>query len=145
MPREADLLRGKRLLVHGCGAVGRVVAEETARLGATVYTVDRIASRADLAGCINLSGTAAGATWWTADVDALVPCAASRAITENMVAEMRCFAIVGEYHYECRLFHECGGPSRSVESLPDTCQRTMECMLECAQEKIEKSSKTSSI
>jgi sarcosine oxidase subunit beta len=90
-----SLLEGKRCLVHGSGAVGSVVASELAAMGATVYTIDVVKSKADIPDCINITGTSEADAWWTMEVDAIVPCSASGLITPSMVTEMKTHNIVG--------------------------------------------------
>ena len=89
------VFRGRRALVHGCGAVGAVVAAELAAMGAEVFTLDIDAERAAVPGCKNISGTPEADAWWTMPLDVIVPCSKSGLITEEMVAAMRCSAIVG--------------------------------------------------
>jgi len=86
-------LRGKRLLVHGCGNVGGVVAEQLVKLGAAeVLTVDSDPSKATIPGCTPL---AAESKWWAQDVDVLVPCSASGLLTAERAAQLQCHTIVG--------------------------------------------------
>ena len=84
---------GKTLLVHGCGNVGKVVAEELIANGAAkVYTVDESSERAQVAGCTPL---AADSAWWTTKVDAIVPCSSSGLLTTEVAQSLQCGAIVG--------------------------------------------------
>lgn len=73
----SSLLMGKKMLVHGCGAVGSVVARELWAMGAEVMTIDAAPERAEIKGCKNISKDATGKEWWKLDVDAIVPCSAS--------------------------------------------------------------------
>jgi len=91
----STLLEGKTCLVHGTGAVGSVVASELAAMGATVYTIDSVAAKAEIAGCKNITGKPEAEAWWTLKVDAIVPCSASGLINDKMVAAMNTPAIVG--------------------------------------------------
>mmetsp|Transcript_19913 Transcript_19913/g.60411 ORF Transcript_19913/g.60411 Transcript_19913/m.60411 type:complete len:479 (-) Transcript_19913:2148-3584(-) len=82
---------GKRLLVHGCGGVGSVVARLLVEHGAAhIATLDTLPERADLAGCANVSHEP---EWWAAGYDAIVPCSASGLFTEERV--LRAGAVVG--------------------------------------------------
>ena len=68
-------MAGKKLLVHGCGGVGGVVAKLLIQHGAAeVRTFDLAQDRADIAGCTNVSATA---EWWEHEVDCVVPCSSS--------------------------------------------------------------------
>jgi len=91
----STLLDGKTCLVHGSGAVGSVVASELSAMGATVYTIDSVAAKADIAGCKNITGKPEAEFWWKLKVDAIVPCSASGLMTPSMVKEMNTSAIVG--------------------------------------------------
>jgi leucine dehydrogenase len=91
----SQLLNGKTLLVHGSGAVGSVVAAEAVAMGAKVYTIDSVATRAEIPGCENITLSSKAEAWWTLPVDAIVPCSASGLISKKMVQEMRCSSIVG--------------------------------------------------
>lgn len=72
---------GKRLLVHGCGGVGSVVARLLVEHGADhVATVDVVSERASLDGCVNVSSEE---EWWVGDYDAVVPCSSSGLLTED--------------------------------------------------------------
>jgi len=89
------VMKGRRMLVHGCGAVGSVVAQELAAMGAEVLTMDAVKARADVRGCTNITGTPLEKQWWTLQLDALVPCSKSGLITSEMAKELRCTNIVG--------------------------------------------------
>jgi len=91
----SSLLMGKKMLVHGCGAVGSVVARELWAMGAEVMTIDAAPERAEIKGCKNISKDATGKEWWKLDVDAIVPCSASGLITTEMITQMRTKNIVG--------------------------------------------------
>merc|ERR1712185_780553 len=66
-------VEGKRLLVHGCGGVGHTVAKLLVKHGAAeVHTMDRLAARADIDGCVNVTQSHAD-SWWTGEYDAIVP------------------------------------------------------------------------
>merc|ERR1719502_140107 len=47
-------VKGKTIVVHGCGNVGAVVAAKMAKQGATVYTIDVDPKRAEIEGCLNI-------------------------------------------------------------------------------------------
>jgi len=84
---------GKRLLVHGCGGVGSVVAKLLVEYGAAqVQTVDVDHGRADIAGCVNVSSAEA---WWTHKVDCVVPCSSSGLFTEEKQKELVAGVVVG--------------------------------------------------
>ena len=99
-------VEGKKLLVHGCGGVGAYVAAELVELGAaSVKTVDMTKEKADIAGCVNVSGE----EWWKHDVDALVPCSSSGLLTEEVVEKLKCGSIVGATNipFETRQAQSC--------------------------------------
>lgn len=82
---------GKRLLVHGCGGVGSVVARLLVQHGAEhVATVDTIPERAALDGCVNVS---AETEWWAGDYNAIVPCSYSGLLTDKL--RLSADAVVG--------------------------------------------------
>ena len=86
-------VKGKSILVHGCGNVGSVVASKLVELGAAkVMTVDVDPQRAKLPGTTPLSADAA---WWATPCDALVPCSASGLLTAERSKQLKCTAIVG--------------------------------------------------
>jgi leucine dehydrogenase len=78
-------------LVHGCGAVGRVVARELIARGWRVTTIDLDPRRAAIAGARSLDARAA---WWREPVDVLLPCSASGLITATMARQLGAAAIV---------------------------------------------------
>lgn len=80
----------RRVLVHGTGAVGRVVAERLVGLGLEVFTVDRDPRRAAVPGCTPVQLHA----WAEVDVDALVPCSCSGLIDEAIANTLRARVIV---------------------------------------------------
>lgn len=92
-------MAGQVVVVHGCGNVGATVAAELATAGATVYTVDLMASRANVRGCVNISEGMPGALshpeWWRIKCDALVPCSSSGLLTAEVAAEIEARYIVG--------------------------------------------------
>ena len=84
---------GKRLLVHGCGGVGSVVAKLLIEHGAAqVQTVDVDHGRADIAGCVNKSSAE---EWWTQEVDCIVPCSSSGLLTEEKQKGLVAGTVVG--------------------------------------------------
>ena len=96
---EHGLMAGKVIVVHGCGNVGATVAAELAASGATVYTFDLLAHRANVPGCINISDETPGATlhpnWWDTKCDALVPCSSSGLFTNEVASEIDTRFIIG--------------------------------------------------
>jgi leucine dehydrogenase len=87
-------VKGKTMLVHGCGGVGSVVARKLVDSGANVLTFDIDVERANLPGCTNISAEAQD-TWHQYECDGLVPCSASHTLTEDRVRELKCTKIVG--------------------------------------------------
>ena len=86
-------VKGKTLLVHGCGNVGATLAARMVTLGAEkVYTLDQSPERSNIPGCTPVSPDD---EWWKLEMDALVPCSASGILTEEKAAELKCNAIVG--------------------------------------------------
>ena len=86
-------VKDKKLLVHGCGNVGAIVAKQLTILGAKeVLTVDVNVERSALPGCTQLPSDS---DWWATECDALVPCSASGLLTTERAAQLRCTAIVG--------------------------------------------------
>ena len=84
---------GKVLVVHGCGNVGATAAEEMAKRGATVYTVDVVTERADVPGCVNISGV--DTPWWAFPCDIVVPCSKSGLFTAEICRTIDAKAIIG--------------------------------------------------
>lgn len=85
-------LRGKRFLVHGCGAVGSVVAAELRDAGAHVLTLDIDLKRAAIDG---VEALPADAAWWDVECDAVVPCSASYLIDDEIAGALRARTLVG--------------------------------------------------
>lgn len=78
-------------LVHGCGAVGGVVARSLVEAGWRVWTVDRDGRRAALPGARPLDPEGA---WWRQEVDVLLPCSESGLIGAAIARQLRAGAIV---------------------------------------------------
>lgn len=87
-------VKGKTMLIHGCGGVGSVVARLLRDSGANVLTFDIDPERANLPGCTNISADSQD-TWFQQQCDGLVPCSASHTLTEERVADLKCKIIVG--------------------------------------------------
>ncbi|MBS2535481.1 amino acid dehydrogenase [Catenulispora sp. NF23] len=87
-------LRGLRLAVIGLGNVGSRLAELLSEAGAELVLSDIDAGKRELADRL-------GATWaepheaLTAEVDIVVPAALGGVLTEQIVPELRCRAVVG--------------------------------------------------
>jgi hypothetical protein len=96
---QGATMAGQVVVVHGCGNVGATVAEELAAAGATVYTVDLLARRAEVKGCVNISDGTPGSVqhpaWWKLPCDALVPCSKSGLFTADVAGEIQARFIVG--------------------------------------------------
>ncbi|KAG8461387.1 hypothetical protein KFE25_010574 [Diacronema lutheri] len=85
-------VRGRTFLVHGCGAVGSVVATELRDAGARVLALDMDASRSRIRGVEQL---APDARWWEIECDAVVPCSSSYLVDVPIAASLRARALVG--------------------------------------------------
>lgn len=85
-------VRGKRFLVHGCGAVGSVVAAELRDAGARVMAIDLNPERAKIEGVEALSPSS---NWWETECDAIVPCSTSYLIDAAMAAQLRTSVLIG--------------------------------------------------
>ena len=68
----SDLSNG--VLVHGCGAVGKIVASELVRKGFKTYVVDKDVSKTNIEGTISLGDDA---NWYKNKFDVLFPCSIS--------------------------------------------------------------------
>ncbi|MFC1408204.1 hypothetical protein ACEZCY_02790 [Streptacidiphilus sp. N1-12] len=80
---------GLRVLVHGTGKVGGVLAGALAAAGAIVLTCDTAPGAADLPGC------RAVLDWAAEEVDLLVPCSVSDLIDPSLARRLRCGAVIG--------------------------------------------------
>jgi leucine dehydrogenase len=78
-------------LVHGCGAVGGVVARQLIDRGWQVRTVDLDPRRAGIPGAESLDPDS---PWWRQPVDVLLPCSASGLIDAAMARQLRAGAVV---------------------------------------------------
>ncbi|MFF1957426.1 hypothetical protein ACFVWX_10590 [Streptomyces sp. NPDC058220] len=83
---------GLRVLVHGTGKVGGVLARELATAGATVLTCDIAPGVADLPGCRPVED------WAEREVDVLVPCSVNDLIDVRLARRLRCGAVIGSAH-----------------------------------------------
>lgn len=83
--------RAGTALVHGCGAVGGVVARELIARGWTVLSVDLDPRRASLPGARVLDP---GSAWWREPVDVLIPCSTSGLIGSAIARELRTRMVV---------------------------------------------------
>jgi leucine dehydrogenase len=88
---EAVQRQPGRALVHGCGAVGGVVARELIARGWTVFTVDLDAARAAIAGARPLDPQS---PWWRQPVDVLLPCSSSGLLGAAQVRQLQATALV---------------------------------------------------
>ncbi|MEU3184058.1 hypothetical protein ABZ707_07575 [Streptomyces sp. NPDC006923] len=80
---------GLRVLVHGTGKVGGVLAGELAAAGATVLTCDTDPRAAEVPGCRPV------ADWSGQRIDVLVPCSVSDLIDVRLARRLRCGAVIG--------------------------------------------------
>ena len=114
-------VKGKSLLVHGCGNVGATVARLLVEHGAaSVHTIDMASSRAEIAGCVNVSESHKE-SWWAGNYDAIVPCSSSGLFTAQIAAELRCGAIVGATNlpFATRADQEVAEIERGVKFVPE--------------------------
>ena len=114
-------VKGKSLLVHGCGNVGATVARLLVEHGAaSVRTIDMASSRAEIAGCVNVSESHKE-SWWAGNYDAIVPCSSSGLFTAQIAAELRCGAIVGATNlpFATRADQEVAEIERGVKFVPE--------------------------
>ena len=81
----------KIALVHGCGAVGRVVAELLVKMSWRVLTVDIDPGKSHIDGALALDPTS---EWWHENFDVLIPCSISGLLTENIVKSLRAQAVI---------------------------------------------------
>ena len=78
-------------LVHGCGAVGRVVAELLVKMSWKVFTVDIDPVKSQIDGALPLDATS---EWWNRDYDVLIPCSISGLITKDIAQSLKTHAII---------------------------------------------------
>ncbi|MFM7465098.1 MAG: Glu/Leu/Phe/Val dehydrogenase dimerization domain-containing protein [Cyanobium sp.] len=104
-------------LVHGCGAVGSVVARELITRGWTVHTVDLDPARAAIPGARPLDPFG---PWWRQPVDVLLPCSSSGLLGAAQVKQLQASALVSAANAP---FRQPQGPrqlaERGVLVLPD--------------------------
>ena len=81
----------KTALVHGCGAVGRVVAELLIEMSWKVLTVDMDPVKSHIDGALALD---ASSEWWNENFDVLIPCSISGLLTENIVNSLGARAVI---------------------------------------------------
>ncbi|KAA8497475.1 Phenylalanine dehydrogenase [Porphyridium purpureum] len=96
LAEHLQLADGFCVLVQGAGKVGATLASRLVAHGCRVRVTDLDPSRADIAGCENVS--AAPTEWFRdAHMDVFAPCAASGVIDERVAQELapQCRAIVG--------------------------------------------------
>ena len=83
--------KNKTALVHGCGAVGRVVTELLIEMSWNVLTVDIDPVKSHIDGALALD---AKSEWWNKDFDVLIPCSISGLITENIANSLKANAVI---------------------------------------------------
>ena len=81
----------KTVLVHGCGAVGHVVAKLLLEMSWKVLTVDIDPVKSNIDGALALDPTS---EWWKEDFDVLIPCSISGLIDENIARQLRVKAVI---------------------------------------------------
>lgn len=81
-----------KVFIQGSGKVGTFLAQSLVEYGATVYTSDVFAERADIKGCTNVSDLE---DFTTLEMDIFSPCATAGVVTEEVAAKLKCKAIVG--------------------------------------------------
>ena len=69
------------VLVHGCGAVGGVVASELVKRGVKTFVVDIDIKKTDIAGTISLGNTK---NWYEQTFDVILPCSISGLINTDI-------------------------------------------------------------
>jgi len=93
--RGREGLAGLRIAIQGCGSIGGAAARELADAGATIFVADVDAGRAmrvaDAVGGRVLEPSAV----LTADVDIVAPCATGGVVTEEVVPNLRAWAVCG--------------------------------------------------
>ena len=90
-------LRNKRFVVHGCGAVGKTVAELLVAFEATVFVCDAVHGRAAaVAGAVDISDSMSG-QWVSAlpEHDCFVPCSCSHLLDEQAALALPATAVIG--------------------------------------------------
>ncbi len=88
-------IKGLRIAVQGCGAIGAAVARVLKGAGARLYVADAKPQLAKkLAKEIDAKAVSADKIL-TADVDILAPCAVGGVITEELVDQLRTWAVCG--------------------------------------------------
>tara|TARA_Y100000589_G_C27188427_1_gene643692 strand:+ start:2509 stop:3555 length:1047 start_codon:yes stop_codon:yes gene_type:complete len=72
--KSADFDISNGVLVHGCGAVGKIVAEELVKKGVKTFVVDKDVDRTNISGTISLEYDK---NWFKRKFDVLIPCSIS--------------------------------------------------------------------
>lgn len=80
-----------RILIHGTGKIGSVIAEQLIQQGHTVYTFDANKKSADIEGAINISDTL---DWHHVQCDYLLLCSKSGVIDTNNAEQLNCRWII---------------------------------------------------
>tara|TARA_Y100000589_G_scaffold310846_1_gene329646 strand:+ start:7584 stop:8627 length:1044 start_codon:yes stop_codon:yes gene_type:complete len=80
---NVDLSKGA--LVHGCGAVGKIVASELSKLGIKTFVVDKEIKKTIIPGTISLGDDP---KWYQREFDVLFPCSISGLINTNIAPFM---------------------------------------------------------
>ncbi|MFM7642923.1 MAG: Glu/Leu/Phe/Val dehydrogenase dimerization domain-containing protein [Cyanobium sp.] len=88
---EAVQRRPGTALVHGCGAVGGVVARELIARGWRVFSVDLDPARSAIPGARPLDPHS---PWWSTQVDVLLPCSSSGLLGAAQVRQLQANALV---------------------------------------------------
>jgi leucine dehydrogenase len=92
---EAVDLAGVRVAVQGCGTVGRAVAAAARQAGAEVLVADIDKSAADATAAAVGASVIDPGLLLAAEVDILAPCAAGGVIDDEVVGEIRAWAVCG--------------------------------------------------
>ena len=110
-------IKNMSALIHGCGAVGKVVARNLIDLGWKVHTVDIDSKRSNICGAIQID---AKSEWWKIDVDVLIPCSISGLIDKSFIDQINAKAVIpaanapfDEHYLADKLIR------RGVDVLPD--------------------------
>jgi len=93
--RTAEMLKlpkDFKVFIQGSGKVGAFLAKSLVEYGATVYTSDIAAERADIKGCTNVSNME---DWADLEMDIFSPCATAGVVTDEVANRLKCKAIVG--------------------------------------------------
>lgn len=88
-------LRGLRVAVQGCGAMGAAVARALAAAGVTLVLADLDAARAERLAAELGAATLPPAALLGADVDIVAPCAAGGVLTTAVAGSLRAWGVCG--------------------------------------------------